>query len=70
MDREPVSSSNLVSAGYDEASETLEVEFQNGSIYQYYNVGSVIYQEFLNAPSKGSFLNSYIKNAFAFSRVG
>jgi len=70
MDREPVGSSNLVSAGYDEASQTLEVEFSNGSVYQYYNVSEPIYREFLMASSKGSFLNTYIKASFPFSRVG
>ena len=70
MDREPVASTNIVSVGYDETSETLEVEFQGGGIYQYYNVGPAAFEEFMRAPSKGQHLNHYIKNAFAFSRVG
>lgn len=70
MDREPVASSNIVSVGYDEPSETLEVEFQGGGIYQYYNVGSAVFDGLMQAPSKGQYLNMYIKNAFAFSRVG
>jgi KTSC domain len=69
MDRQIVSSSNIVSVGYDAASETLEVEFQNGSIYQYYNVGQSTYDEFIAAPSKGKFLAYQIKNAFPYSRV-
>lgn len=70
MNREPVASSNLISAGYDETSETLEIEFSNGTIYQYYNVGAAIYEQFNTASSKGLFLNVYIKNAYPFSRVG
>lgn len=70
MERELVASSNLASAGYDETSQTLEVEFTNGAIYQYYNVSSAVYQEFLAASSKGGFLNTYIKNAYPFSRIG
>jgi len=69
MDRQIVSSSNIVSVGYDAASETLEVEFQTGSIYQYYNVGQGTYDEFMAAPSKGKFLAYQIKNAFPYSRV-
>ena len=38
MQRDYVSSSNIVSVGYDPASETLEIEFQSGAVYQYYNV--------------------------------
>lgn len=68
--RDAVASSNVASVGYDEPSQTLEVEFTNGSIYQYFNVGELLYQEFMQAPSKGQFLNAYIKNAYAYSRVG
>jgi hypothetical protein len=70
MMRDPVASSNVVSVGYDEPSQTLEVEFTNGTIYQYFNVGEPLFQEFMQAPSKGQFLNTYIRNAHAYSRVG
>lgn len=70
MNRNQVISSNLVSVGYDEPAQTLEIEFSNGAIYQYYNVGAALYEQFMQAPSKGQYLNTYIKNAYPFSRVG
>lgn len=70
MEREVVSSSMIASEGYDEATETLEVEFTNGAIYQYYNVGQAVYEQFKESSSKGKFLNIYIKNAYPCSRVG
>jgi hypothetical protein len=70
MDRYSVASSNLVSIGYDEATQTLEVEFLNGSIYHYYNVPPNMFDQIMQNPSKGKFLNIYIKNAYPFSRVG
>lgn len=70
MVRNPVGSSNIASIGYEEASQTLEIEFANGSIYQYYNIGPAINEQLMQAPSKGQFLNTYIKNAYPFSRVG
>jgi len=70
MQRDYVSSSSIVSVGYDPASETLEVEFQSGAVYQYYNFNQSIYDEFMSAPSKGKFLAYQIKNAFPYSRVG
>lgn len=70
MDREPVASTNIASAGYDEASETLEIEFSNGTIYQYYNVGGALYEQFRQSTSKGQFLNAYVRNAYPYSRVG
>jgi hypothetical protein len=70
MIRQPIASTNVLSVGYDEPSQTLEVEFSNGTVYQYYNVGQSVFDSFMQAPSKGQFLNLNIKNAFAFSRVG
>lgn len=70
MDKRIVQSSNVASVGYDEASGTLEVEFVKGHIYQYFGVPQNIFDQFMEAPSKGVFLNTYIKNAYPFSRAG
>ena len=70
MQRDPVSSSNVVSIGYDESSQTLEVEFRNSGIYQYYNVNAELCRQLMEASSKGQFINTYIKNSFPYSRVG
>lgn len=70
MNREMVGSSNITSIGYDEPSQTLEVEFTNGAVYQYYNVSQEIFERMMTAPSKGQFLAYEIKNAYPFARVG
>ncbi len=70
MKRETASSSNIVSFGYDASSETLEIEFMTGAIYQYYNVPQPIYDALLAAPSAGKFFAYQIRNAFPYSRVG
>ena len=49
---------------------TLEVEFQDGSVYQYYGVPESIYQKIMQESSKGQFLYQYIRNAYPYSRVG
>jgi hypothetical protein len=69
MDRQPVSSSNLASVGYDSGSEILEVEFNNGRVYQYYNVPEFMYERLMEAGSMGNFLNTQIKGAYACSQV-
>lgn len=38
MIRQPVSSSNIRSIGYDSKSNTLEIEFHSGGVYQYFGV--------------------------------
>jgi DNA helicase HerA-like ATPase len=69
MERDMVDSSAVVSIGYERSSGTLEVEFKNGGLYQYYNVPEPIYQELMGSDSKGTFLNVYIKPAYPCSRV-
>ena len=69
MRRQSVTSSNLASVGYDPSSQTLEVEFQNGSVYRYFNVPQTIYEGLMRASSSGSFLASQVKDRFPYSRV-
>ncbi|MBY5033864.1 KTSC domain-containing protein [Streptococcus gallolyticus] len=45
MQRQYVSSSNVRSVGWEDS--TLEVEFNNGSIYHYHNVSQAEYQAVL-----------------------
>ena len=70
MQKYSVASSNIASVGYDSATETLEVEFLNGSVYQYYNVPENMYDQLMKEGSKGRFLHDNIKNAYPYSRVG
>ena len=70
MQRHPVASTNLLSIGYDAGSETLEVEFHSGSVYQYYGVPEHIYEQLVGASSKGQYLNAYIKDHYPYSRIG
>jgi len=70
MMRDYVASSTIASIGYDEQSQTLEVEFNTGAIYQYYNVGSDLHDNLMQAASKGQFLHTYIRDAYPYSRVG
>ena len=69
MKMEPVNSSNVAAVGYDEDSQTLQVEFNNGSTYQYFDVPKAIYDGLYHANSVGGYLNANIKGSFRFSRV-
>lgn len=68
MERESVSSSNIISIGYDPESETLEIEFKSG-VYQYYNFPQHMHDQFMESDSKGTFHHVNIKNSFPCSRV-
>ncbi|HEY1373371.1 MAG TPA: KTSC domain-containing protein [Candidatus Binatia bacterium] len=64
MDRTRVNSRGIVSTGYEARSNTLEIEFPGGAVYEYLRVPEVLYRDLLVAESKGRFVNLYIKPYF------
>ena len=69
MNRQHVSSSNIRSIGYDSNSQTLEIEFHSGGIYQYYNVPNSTYNALMSASSHGSFFHRHIKDQFGCTKI-
>lgn len=69
MNRIPVISSNVAEVGYDPATMTLEVAFHSGSVYQYFDVPELLYQEMLHAESVGRFLHEQIKNSYRYAKI-
>lgn len=63
MNRQSVESSNLASIGYDAESEILEIEFNHGGIYQYFDVPENVYNELMSANSHGQYFDRNIKKA-------
>ena len=61
MQRVGVSSSNLRSVGYDASTQTLEVEFLNGGLYQYFGVPASVHAGLMAASSHGSYFDAHIK---------
>lgn len=61
MRRTPVTSSTLESVGYDSTNRVLEIEFKDGSIYQYYGVPEPVYLGLLSASSHGQYFDQEIK---------
>lgn len=69
MERQSVQSSNISSIGYDSESQTLEIEFLNNSIYQYFDIPEHIYNELMESSSKGQYLANNVKGVYRYSRV-
>ena len=63
-----VSSSNLDSVGYE--NHTLYVRFKNGSLYSYSGVPEYVYNELMDASSKGHYLATYVKGHYPYSKIG
>lgn len=68
MRRQAVESSAISSVGYDPRSETLEVEFSSGAVYDYFGVPPGVYRSFLQAPSKGRYVSRRIRDRYPFER--
>ena len=62
MKLESVTSSNVAAIGYDADTRKLHVQFTNGSLYEYDGVGKDIYRQFMDAESKGKYLQKHIKS--------
>jgi hypothetical protein len=71
LDHRQVDSSHVKSVGYDAAQSHLQVTFKDGSSYDYAGVPPLIYDQFINAPSKGAFMREVLRTRFrSIKRVG
>jgi hypothetical protein len=69
MKRQRVSSEAIVSVGYDVDSQTLEVEFRSGYVYQYFDVPPPEFIRLVNAQSIGAYVNTRIKPRYEYECV-
>ena len=69
MERKAVASGAIRSVGYQEQSQTLEIEFQTGRVYQYAEVPPAVYAWLLRVENKGGFVNRMIIPRFVAREV-
>ena len=65
-----IDGSNIKSAGFDPMTSTLFVQFKGVKIYSYGGVESGVYDDFMAAPSKGSFFKSNISGKYETLKLG
>lgn len=70
MDRKDVSSSMIKSIGYDSSTSTLEIEYNSGPIWQYYDFTESDWHAFEGAESHGKFYHGFIKGQYREAQVG
>lgn len=68
MQREPVDSSAITSVGYDPDSETLEIEFKSGGVYQYYGVPPDEHAALVNADTIGGYFSANIRDGYSYMK--
>ena len=64
-----VKSSMIKRYGYDPRTYTLTVQFQNDSIYKYFNVRPHDLKMVVTAPSVGKAFNAIIKPQYNYKRI-
>lgn len=68
MKRIEVESSMIRSVGYEADSRTLEIEFNSGGIYQYFNMPPEEYEGLMKAESHGRYFLAHIRDAYDYRR--
>lgn len=69
INRTLVRSSNVRSYGYDPQTRTIQVQFTDGKIYEYYNRAPSVWRDFQLSQSKGSFVQNKLTPAGNYKRV-
>jgi hypothetical protein len=64
-----VESNTLATVGYDTALELLRLEFRTQAVYHYFDVPAEIHEELMNATSKGTYFNRFIRGHFPYSLI-
>lgn len=63
-----VDSSTIEAIGYDLDNQELHVQFISSGLYVYLNVEEWVFNDFLQAGSKGQYLNYNIKGTYPYDR--
>ena len=61
-----VNSTTLRTVGYDTESQLLRIEFQNRSVYQYFEVPAAVYRNLMQASSNCAYFNRSIRSHFDY----
>ena len=65
----PVKSTMANAVGYDSQQKVLQVEFVNGTTYQYSDVEPELWESLQEAPSTGKFYNAAIKGHYSCQKL-
>ena len=69
MHRTPIESSMIRDAGYDPETETLEIGFNSGKVYQYFEVEQDDFDGLMSASSAGRFFLDTIEPFYVYTQV-
>ena len=69
MERQSVKSRILRSVGYDDSIRALEIEFQNGLVYQFLDVPPKVYADLMHSGEIGKYFTDKVRTRFRTKQV-
>jgi hypothetical protein len=66
MKKQEVESSVIGAVGH---TRVLEIEFENGRIYQYFDVPEEVFEGMVNSDSKGRYFNSHVRGKYDYQEI-
>ena len=69
MKLQAVESSTIEAVSYDETTSTLEVVFNSGKTYRYFEVPQTVYLVLMESDSKGSYMLSDVIDCFPYEQL-
>lgn len=64
-----VTSSNIDAVGYDPDTKLLQINFLNGTSYQYDGVPEYVAQGLVDASSVGQYFNANVKDSYGYTKL-
>jgi len=70
MQMSKVDSSWIAAIGIDESKGVVEMHLQSGAKYRYFDIPGFVFDEMLEAPSKGEYFGKHIRRApYAYEKL-
>lgn len=69
LERQALGSNTVISAGYDDARQLLELEFRGGRVYRYHDVPRGVFDWLLRTPGKGAYVSRMIANRYPYTAL-
>ncbi len=64
MEMMRVISSAISAIGYNPQTRRMKIRFKQGATYKFCRVPEHVFQKFLNATSKGTYYNNYVRDKY------
>jgi hypothetical protein len=69
MERKRLSAGRIRAVGYDSRSRVLELEFSDGSVYQYTGVSNEVHRRLVSSAAAASYFRDTIEEEYPAKRV-